>query len=160
MKRIITLVLSYTVVCTSLFAQQEDPVENNILEKKIENIAENTDADIDYSEFVDQLQQYAKNPLDINKAAKEDLEGLLILTSVQINQLLQHRVKYGELVSIYELQAVEGWDMDLIYFITPYITVNKSENELNLRYFSDFWKNSNHFIATGVFNETLNFLKS
>ncbi len=51
------------------------------------------------------------------------LEQLKLLSPVQIDNLLSYRKLLGNFLSIYELQAIPIWDLDLINRIRPYVTV-------------------------------------
>ncbi|MCD4664622.1 MAG: helix-hairpin-helix domain-containing protein [Bacteroidales bacterium] len=94
---------------------------------KIENIAENTDATLDYTELIEDLKYFRENPLNLNYATEEDLRKLLFLNNIQIFNLLGYRESYGLLVSIYELQGIEGFDQKTIQKILPYVKVSKEK---------------------------------
>jgi hypothetical protein len=69
------------------------------------------------------LEQYSRAPLNLNTADEAELSEFFFLTPLQIQNFLQYRKRLGELLSVYELQAVPGWEPDLIEKIRPYITV-------------------------------------
>ncbi|WP_217601779.1 helix-hairpin-helix domain-containing protein [Chitinophaga sp. GbtcB8] len=95
-----------------------------------------------------QLNAYTRHKMDLNLADAAALRSLGLLTPLQINSLLAYRRLLGKLISIYELQAVPGFDEGLINRILPYITVDaglqpsyalrdylhKGEHALLLRY--------------------------
>ncbi|MFZ4399084.1 MAG: hypothetical protein ACOYO1_03530 [Bacteroidales bacterium] len=110
------------------------PVQSNenVVEEKIENIAENTDAELDYTELVEALSYYKENPMNINAANADDLKKLLLLSDIQINNLLNYIANTGQLVSIYELQFVNGFSNTLIFKILPYIVVEKLDKKISL----------------------------
>jgi hypothetical protein len=68
------------------------------------------------------LNFYSENPLDINIASEEELSQLG-LSVFQVSALLAHRKRFGLLESVYELQAVQGFDLNSIYAILPFIKV-------------------------------------
>jgi hypothetical protein len=74
----------------------------------------------DYAEV---LGNYLKHPININVADRGTFNELQLLTSIQINTIIQHRIKYGNFISIFELQSLPGFDMETIKKILPYITV-------------------------------------
>ena len=94
---------------------------------KIEGIAENTDAELDYTDLIEDLKYYRENPVNLNYAKEEELKRLYFLNDLQINNLLVYIQIHGELVSIYELQLIKGFDTDLINKILPYITISKEK---------------------------------
>ena len=63
------------------------------------------------------------HPLDLNEATRADLEALQVIPLPQIDSLLAHRERYGRLVSLYELQSVAGWELDLIREVLPLVQV-------------------------------------
>jgi len=109
-----------------------DPRTDNFLERKIEALAENSSEDIDFTNVFENLAFYQEHPLDLNGASAEVLQQLFILSDFQIRSLIVHREKYGKLLSIFELQGVEGFDLPLIYTLLPYVKVSRDLNRLNI----------------------------
>jgi hypothetical protein len=61
----------------------------------------------------------------LNYADAGLLAQLHLLSPVQISNLLSYRKLLGNFLSIYELQAIPTWDMELIRQIKPYIIVSQ-----------------------------------
>lgn len=134
-KKQILCLLSFTLFISIFFSvcllpftlrSQEitDPQKNFIIEKRIEMIAEaNEETEIDYTTLFDELNYLYENPLDLNFAGREQLQQLSLLTDVQINNLLKHITKNGKLISVYELQSIDGFDLQTIENILPFIKV-------------------------------------
>lgn len=103
-----------------------DTEQQNIIEQRIEQLAENEDesSETDYTTLFDNLSYYYENNLNLNQAKKEDLRAIMLLSDFQIQNLLTHIEKNGRLISIYELQAVEGFDLDAIRGIVPFVKVS------------------------------------
>jgi len=121
--------LSLLFCCFSLiaFSQKTDTSkidDDNEVDQKIENIAEGTDAELDYSDLLDQLKLYQAHPMNLNTATAEDLKQLVFLNSIQITNLLEHISKNGKLITLYELQTIDGFSLDIIYKILPYVYVS------------------------------------
>ena len=131
--------------------QKNDQQKFNLIEQRIEMIAENAeDEDIDFTTLFDYLAYIYDHPLNINNPKNEDdLRQIRMLSDIQINNLYDHIDRNGKLISIYELQAVEGWTIYTIKTILPFVTVNvdlyapsisfkemvrNSSNELFIRY--------------------------
>ncbi|MFZ6051896.1 ComEA family DNA-binding protein [Halocola ammonii] len=112
-------------------ASETDLQKQDIIEQRIETIAGNLDEDteLDYTTLFDDLNFFYDNPLNLNAATAEELRQLYLLTDIQINYLLEHIECYGKLESIFELQAVEGFDRETINNLRPFITVS-DEGEL------------------------------
>lgn len=73
--------------------------------------------------------------INLNSATFKDLVSLG-LTNKQSQNLLSHRKKYGDLVSIYELQVIPGFDRHVIEKILPFVFVEEFWPEDNI----SIWK--------------------
>jgi len=78
----------------------------------------------DFNTLFEQLEGYLLRPLDLNRADEADLHSLGLLTDIQVFQLLLHRQQAGDLLVIYELQAIPGFDASTIKRILPFVAVN------------------------------------
>jgi len=122
---LLVLALSFPII------GQEDKDINEaekslVLEQSIELVAElSEDENIDYTTLFDVLSSYYDNPINLNrKDIQEDLEQLRLLTDFQIDRIIQHKEKNGNLMTIYELQSIEGFDVQTIRNIMPFVTVS------------------------------------
>ena len=114
---LLLLVFPFSIFC-------QDTIDDDV-QQKIENVAENiNNEDADYSNLVEQLSYYHEHPINLNSATKEELMDFGVLSEIQINNLLTHISKNGKLLTIYELQSIEGFDMETIKKILPYIFVS------------------------------------
>ncbi|MFC7670139.1 hypothetical protein ACFQT0_24275 [Hymenobacter humi] len=78
---------------------------------------------VPYEDLYETLLQYYQTPLNLNTATREELRALLLLSENQITALLQHRQANGDLLSVYELQSIEGYDLRTIARILPFVSV-------------------------------------
>jgi hypothetical protein len=101
-----------------IFAQQPAVSETDRIEFNTARSEEEPDESLTGA----QLNFYSENPLDINIASEEELSQLG-LSVFQVSALLAHRKRFGLLESVYELQAVQGFDLNSIYAILPFIKV-------------------------------------
>ncbi|OFX23016.1 MAG: hypothetical protein A2033_16395 [Bacteroidetes bacterium GWA2_31_9] len=117
----------------AILAQEGSKSAQEVVEKLIEEIASNTDEELDYTTIYEELTQFYNDPLNLNSATKEELDKLQALNDFQINSLINYRTKFGNLLSLYELQLVYGFDVDDIKKIAPFVTVEavKTKNKLN-----------------------------
>jgi len=67
------------------------------------------------------------NPLNLNKATKEELDKLPFLTDIQVENILFYIYRFGNFQTVYELQLVDGLDMTDIRRMLPFIYVGDSE---------------------------------
>ena len=128
MKKII-LVFFVVIYSATLWAQVPEPtVPTTTVEQQLENITENNeDLETEDDSYLQQLNQLLRNPVNINFADEIFLKDLRLLTPIQIQNFMAYRAVLGKLISIYELQAVPGWDLATIQKIRPYITVNNAQ---------------------------------
>ena len=105
-------------------AQVAEPSMPNT-EQQLENITENN-ADIETEDdtYLQQMQEFLRNPVELNVAGEAELNQLRILTPVQIQNFLIYRKQVGKLIDVYELQAVPGWDIGTIQKIRLYVSVS------------------------------------
>ena len=146
-------ILSLCFFSLSLNAQIDSipPEDLQVNEQMIEDYILDNESDegFDFNTIFEDLEQYRKKPLNINKATREDLSDMRLLTDLQIDDILQYRRKYGDLIDIHELQAIPSMDMPTIRLITEFVAIAgdpysfkvslpkmlyKGDNELYLRW--------------------------
>ena len=127
-KCIITFYL--VIICIICKAQTpeipEKPVvqPNSNVEQQLENITENNaDLETEDDSYLQEMLQYQKNPINLNKANASLLSGLRILSPMQVQNIINYRNLLGNFVNIYELQAVPGLDVATLQRLRPYISV-------------------------------------
>ncbi len=101
----------------------EAPV--NIMEQQLEATTENNDDnETEDDSFLQQMQHFLQAPVNLNTADAALLKELLVLTPLQIENIITYRKLFGNFISIYELQAIPGWNVRAIQRILPYVTVS------------------------------------
>lgn len=107
---------------------QEDLMFN--IEQIIEEIAvsyneDNTESEqLDYSELYSVLESFYNDPINLNLATNDELSQLFFLTEFQIYSIINYRTRYGNFLSIYELQNVDGIDIETLKFLLPFVFVD------------------------------------
>lgn len=71
-----------------------------------------------------ELEYFRKHRIPLNRASEADLQALNILSVEQLQQFLRYRELAGKLISIYELQAIPGWDIATIRQLLPYVKLD------------------------------------
>jgi len=95
---------------------EEDAGSQNVLESLHEKSdREESSAELNIETIVDKIR--------INQCTASELESLMVLSPYQVNQFLLYRKRLGVLVSIYELQAVPGWDLPTIRKISDLVSL-------------------------------------
>lgn len=103
----------------------------------IQALLPQADEDLNYEELYEILLQRYSRPIDLNRASDEVLKGLQLLTTEQVLQLRRYIAQNGKLLSIFELQAVEGFDLATIRRIQPFVTVHSDGLQADLQ---PLWK--------------------
>ncbi|WP_176842363.1 ComEA family DNA-binding protein [Chitinophaga filiformis] len=125
-------------------AQQSEPDLNAVTESQLETYNASTDNIPEDDGHWQQLQGYARRKIDLNTADASVLQSLGLLSPIQIRQFLAYRQQMGKLVSIYELQAIPGWDEQLIRSVLPYV---RAGNDLEPQYtLKDYLKRGDHIL--------------
>lgn len=104
---------------------QPPPINEELFQQRIESLAEEAEDELDFSELIEELEVFLRHPINLNFATFDELRRLYFLNDIQINNLLNHISMFGRLISIYELQSVEGFDMETIQAMLPYVRVSE-----------------------------------
>src|SRR5690606_6479892 len=116
------------------------------MEAFIEEIFSVQEEEINYEELYESLFQVYLNPLNINKATAEELQALYILSPIQINSLLDYRERFGPLRSLYELQAIPEFDLQLIYRLLPFVSLDIGELSTNRPFTERLFSEQNAYL--------------
>ncbi|MFN8352959.1 MAG: helix-hairpin-helix domain-containing protein [Spirosomataceae bacterium] len=117
--------------CSLALAQEYTRPELD-LNAFVQNLFPVQNQDINYEDVFETLYQFYQRPLDLNSANYEDLAALYILSEAQLKSYFEYRAKAGNLVSIYELQAVPNFDLPTIYKLLPFVVVRPDKLSLSL----------------------------
>ena len=61
---------------------------------------------------------------NVNSINEEELGSLFLLTPIQVHDFLSYRKKYGDFISLMELQSIPSWDLQTLHKIKPYFTLS------------------------------------
>ncbi len=112
-------------ICCNYAIAQAVPQPVIDLDEFIQRLAATQQDDNNYEDLYEALLQFYLNPLDINKASADELRNLFVLSEIQINSLMDHRAKYGDLLSLYELQSIPEFDQKSIELLLPFVRLNE-----------------------------------
>jgi hypothetical protein len=122
-----SLILFFLVpLAIGVNAQSQEYAEE-IIQQRIEELASRSDEELDFSELFDHFLNLYQNPININTANQQDLEQLMFLNDNQIMVLLAQRKRKGAFQSIYELKDLDGFYVDVILAIEPFISLDRVE---------------------------------
>ncbi|MGB0805580.1 MAG: helix-hairpin-helix domain-containing protein [Salibacteraceae bacterium] len=111
---------------------QDKELRNDIIQQRIEFIAQQYESSsIDFSNLIEVLTYYFDHPLNLNSATEEELESLNLLSPFQVRNFINYRIKKGELLTIYELRGIDGFDLMTIQNIVPFIDAKPKSKQDN-----------------------------
>lgn len=123
---------------------QTPPREEPDINAFIQDLFPATSEEVSSEEMFEFFFQLLADPLDINRATEEQLAGTLILSSTQVKSLVAYRHTTGPFLSLYELQAVPGFDLATIRRLVPFITLEAKPASLK----SALQNPTQHFFVT------------
>lgn len=84
------------------------------------------DADDDFlasiEEWQDMIDHWLETPLCINNEESDWLMEYKIISLYQLNKLKEYRLIYGNLLSVYELAFIDGWDFQTVRKVIPLVS--------------------------------------
>lgn len=115
---------SVTAQSDSTNSKSNEQVDE-LINQNVEMLSEQMQSeDGDVTNLTDVWTYYKTHPLNLNRVSAEELKELQLLNDIQINSLIKHRERNGNLISIYELQSVNGFDLGSIRKILPFVYVS------------------------------------
>jgi len=143
-KKYCTYIFFLLVGIPSFFAQKNESEKNAIIEKRIEFLLENSEeTEEDYTTLFDRFLYFFDNPINLNNTNKQELQDLSLLNEIQINYLLEHIRLHGKLMALEELQSVEGFTLETIILIKPFVKVTYITEQARLTW-SELLRNGNN----------------
>ncbi len=138
-------IVAFSLLPTALYCQITEPNT----EQQIENFTEsNDDNETEDDSYLQEMQEFIKHPININTANEDELNQLKIVSPQQIQNLLSYRRLFGNLLSIYELQAVPLWNLETIKKVKPFIVAKDERNATEI--FSQRLSGGQHTILARV----------
>ncbi len=116
---ILFLILTFS---RSVFGQNPTRPEID-MDRFVQDLFSQQSENTNYETMYEALFQYYRYPIDLNKASREELESLYILSPALIVNFLDYRTKNGKLLSIYELQAIKGFDKNIFEKLLPFVKI-------------------------------------
>tara|TARA_R110001583_G_scaffold14228_2_gene59888 strand:+ start:7635 stop:9698 length:2064 start_codon:yes stop_codon:yes gene_type:complete len=121
-KTFASLLIITLLSCANLWGQNTAS-RNDIIEKIIENIAESSDEELDYTDLVEKFNELFDKPINLNETSKKELEELHLLSDYQIQNLIEYRKESGLIYSLFELRLLDGFNYSILQKIIPFVRV-------------------------------------
>ncbi|MBN1119193.1 MAG: helix-hairpin-helix domain-containing protein [Bacteroidales bacterium] len=115
------LFISCLFMVTSLLHAQ-NPAQT-VIEQLIEDQIFSAEEEIDVESLVQELEYFSQYPINLNATSAEELSRLYLLNDFQIRSLLDYRKKMGQIISVYELSYIFGFNEDLVIKIQPFVYI-------------------------------------
>ena len=131
------MIVSLFLVTAKCFCQEINV--SDIIISIAEELASNEEDPEAVSTFIDRLQELAEDPVKINSPDKEEISKLFFLSDFQVKALTDYVHTTGQIVSVYELADIPGFDKETAEMIIPFISI---ENKIIINSDSVRWKNS------------------
>jgi hypothetical protein len=127
---------------------QDYPRGNADLSRITDDLASYQDTDVNYEDLYENYVQLLSNPINLNSATADELRLLNILTESQVSKFIAYRAKYGNLLTVYELQAVPGFDLQVINKIIPFVVVKDPASALDGNILKRLTTGKNMYVIT------------
>ncbi len=134
------------MLCTfvlALFFFKVKAQGDSFIKDIIESVAENLSEDYDLSELTERLTNYRRHPINLNQTNPEELKSLVFLSPLQISNFFNHIKVNGKLLNILEIQSIDGFDLQTINRLIPFVTLKAPPLISNMSY-KDLAKNGNN----------------
>jgi len=132
--------LGFLICSYGVRAQDAVSITEQTIADIFEQYAAESDENIEYDTFYEDLMFCARNPINLNKATREELERLPFLSAIQVENILAYVYLHGPLMTLYELQLVEGLDMTDIRRMIPFVVAGEAAETNRKIYWIDLLK--------------------
>ena len=120
--KVIFYLCSFLLLALPTFAQENRPPTLDILQL-MERLFPIQDENLDYEALYELLLEIYQNPIEINRVTADELQATYLLSTPQIQALLEHRRTWGDFLSLYELQTLPNWDSTTLVTILPFLSL-------------------------------------
>ncbi|WP_205402740.1 helix-hairpin-helix domain-containing protein [Spirosoma taeanense] len=123
MRTLYLLAVTIGLAATSALSQNLQPRRDVDISRYLQDLFPVQTEGVDYPSVFDALTQLYANPLDLNLATRDELAATYLLSERQLSSLFTYRADFGDLLSVYELQAIPDFDLPTIRRLLPFVTV-------------------------------------
>ncbi|MFK7908426.1 MAG: ComEA family DNA-binding protein [Chitinophagales bacterium] len=102
------------------------------IEQLLERLAEDAEdaSAADFNTILENLEDYRLRPLNLNTATFEELAELQFLSSKQIIALLAYRETMKKFATVYEIQAVNNFDLNSAQLLSYFVVVEDAQERI------------------------------
>ena len=136
-RNILILILFFELISSELVKAQEYKAEIVSLEDYTGEFMDELDPYLSsLEEWQEMIDHWLEKPLCINAEEADMLAEYKIISLFQLNKLKEYRLIYGDLLSVYELEFIDGWDYQTCKKTRPLITTEQSSSLQKFRNFN------------------------
>lgn len=95
-------------------------------------VADQEDGSFDFNTILENLEIYLEHPLNLNEVDESLLRELNLLSNRQVDEFFNYRNTAGDFISLYELQAIPGFDLNTVRRLLPFVTIKGDTYDYNL----------------------------
>lgn len=140
-------VVVFSLWVKPVFSQHPDSLKllnTEFITDQLENIADATDLNIDYSDLLDEIMYYSINHIAINTAERAKLLEIRLINEQQLGELESYISEYGNIQSKFELAAIPAFDQQSVERIIPFITFSVKVRPTQKLDFKNVFKYGKH----------------
>jgi len=124
------LIIAFSCLSIVLNAQskkEREAANKALIEERIELLNENLDenSEVDLTVLFDSFNSLLEHPINLNTATEEELRELFFLNEIQVQGIINHKKKFGDFISIYELNQIKSLDRESIFLMLPFVVVEE-----------------------------------
>ena len=117
-----------------------DEILTDAAESGDEELAETAEMDCEYIESITDYK------IDINTLNVSELQSLPIFNAIQINDIMEYRSRYGDIVSFGELKAIPSLTPDIIRRLSNYVSVADSTTNRRQYTVREMFTKGRHYV--------------
>ena len=133
--RLISIINSLFIIPACSAQNPTESLLEDILEDlSVNNSVDNAVNEPNWENELEELSVRLHEPVDLNRATRQQLEQFPFLSDIQIEHLLAYIYVHGQMKTLYELQLIEDMDRQTIQYLLPFVCIKAINNESSFRW--------------------------
>lgn len=133
--RLISIINSLFIIpACSAQNPSQSLIEDIFEDLSVNNSVDNAVNEPNWENELEELSVRLHEPVDLNRATRQQLEQFPFLSDIQIEHLLAYIYVHGQMETLYELQLIEDMDRQTIQYLLPFVCIKAINNESSFRW--------------------------
>ena len=133
--RLISIINSLFIIPACSAQNPSQSIIEDIFEDlSVNNSVDNAVNEPNWENELEELSVRLHEPVDLNRATRQQLEQFPFLSDIQIEHLLAYIYVHGQMKTLYELQLIEDMDRQTIQYLLPFVCIKAINNESSFRW--------------------------